>query len=155
MSAISPANTASEMVRSATTTALRVAARNLELYDTGDVAGADEVFAPDVIDHNPAGDAASGIDGMRALIAAVRDGFTGTQHRILFQQELADGWVVLHWRMTGTHTGDAFGFAASGSPVDIKGTDIIRVVDDKITEIYHVEELLKLTQQISTGAQSA
>lgn len=107
-----------------------------------------------MIDHNPAGDAASGIDGMRALIAAVRDGFTGTQHRILFQQELADGCVVLHWRMTGTHTGDAFGFAASGSADDIKGTDIIRVVDDKITEIYHVEELLKLTQQISTGAQS-
>src|SRR5205814_10264728 len=88
MTAITTANTASEMVRSATTTALRVAARELELYDTGDVAGADEVFAPDVIDHNPAGDAASGIDGMRALIASVRDGFTDTQHRILFQQEL-------------------------------------------------------------------
>ncbi|MGW0840637.1 hypothetical protein ACWD26_10805 [Streptomyces sp. NPDC002787] len=39
MPAISTANTASEMVRSATTTALRVAARELELYDTGDVAG--------------------------------------------------------------------------------------------------------------------
>ncbi|WP_405733060.1 ester cyclase [Streptomyces sp. NBC_01537] len=155
MTAISTSNTSSEMVRSATSTALWVAARNLELYDTGDVAGVDEVFAPDVIDHNPAGDAASGIDGMRALIAAVRDGFTGTQHRILFQQELADGWVVLHWRMTGTHTGDAFGFDASGNPVDIKGTDIVRVVDGKITEIYHVEELLKLTQQIGTGTQSA
>jgi hypothetical protein len=46
MTAISTANTASEVVRSATTTPLRVAARNLELYDTGNVAGADEVFAP-------------------------------------------------------------------------------------------------------------
>ncbi|MFF7550171.1 ester cyclase [Streptomyces canus] len=155
MTAISTANTASEMVRSATTTAFRVAARNLELYDTGDVAGADEVFAPDVIDHNPAADDVSGIDGMRVLIAAVRDGFTDTQHRILFQQELPGGWVVLHWRMTGTHTGDAFGFAASGNPVDITGTDIVRVVGGKITEIYHVEELLKLTQQISTGVQPA
>jgi predicted ester cyclase len=155
MTAISTANTASEVVRSATTTPLRVAARNLELYDTGNVAGADEVFAPDVIDHNPADGAASGIDGMRVLIAAVRDGFTDTQHRILFQQELPGGWVVLHWRMTGTHTADAFGFAPSGNPVDITGTDIVRVVDNKITEIYHVEELLKLTQQISTGAQPA
>ena len=93
MTTVSTANTASEMVRSATSAALRVAARELELYDTGDVAGADEVFAPDLIDHNPAGDAASAIDGMRALITAVRDGFTGTQHRILFQQELsAAGW---------------------------------------------------------------
>ncbi|MFD9392576.1 ester cyclase [Streptomyces sp. NPDC060000] len=116
-------------------------ARYLELYGTGDGAGADEVFAPDVIDHNPAGDAASGIDGMRALIATVRDGFTGTQHRILFQQELADGWVVLHWRVTGTHTGDAFGFPASGNPVDIKGTDIVRVIDGKITEIYRVDSV--------------
>jgi ketosteroid isomerase-like protein len=155
MTAISTNNTASEMVRSATSTALRVAARELELYDTGDVAGADEVFAPDVIDHNPATDAASGIDGMRASIAAVRDGFTGTQHRILFQQELPGGWVVLHWRMTATHTADAFGFPASGNPVDIDGQDIMHVVDGKITEIYHVEELLKLTQQISSGAKSA
>ncbi|MFF7314680.1 ester cyclase [Streptomyces sp. NPDC008137] len=71
-------------------------------------------------DHNPATDA-SGIDGMRASIAAVRDGFTGAQHRILFQQELPGGWVVLHWRMTATHTGDALGFPASGNPVDING----------------------------------
>ncbi|WP_329296708.1 ester cyclase [Streptomyces pseudovenezuelae] len=153
MTAITTANTASEMVRSATSTALRVAARELELYDTGNVAGADEVFAPDVIDHNPAADAASGIDGMRASIAAVRDGFTDTQHRILFQQELPGGWVALHWRMTATHTGDAFGFPASGNPVDINGQDIMRIADGKITEIYHVEELLKLTHQISTGAQ--
>ena len=92
---------------------------------------------------------------MRALITAVRGGFTDTQHRVLFQQELPGGWVVLHWRMTATHTGDAFGFAASGNPVDIDGQDIMRVVDGKITEIYHVEELLKLTQQISTSAQQA
>jgi hypothetical protein len=91
--------------------------------------------APDLIDHNPAGDAPSGIDGMRALIAAVCDGFTDTQHRILFQQELPGGWVVVHWRMTGTHTGAAFGFAASGNPVAINGTDIVHIVDGKMTEI--------------------
>ncbi|MFD6174426.1 hypothetical protein [Streptomyces coeruleorubidus] len=39
------------------------------------------------------------------------------------------------------------------NPADITGTDIVRVVEGKITEIYDVEELLKLTQQISTGAQ--
>jgi predicted SnoaL-like aldol condensation-catalyzing enzyme len=155
MPAITTANTASEMARSATSTALRVAARELELYDTGNVEGADEVFAPDVIDHNPPGGAASGIEGMRASITAVRDGFTDTQHRILFQQELPGGWVVLHWRMTAIHTGDAFGFAASGNSVDINGQDIMRVVDGKITEIYHVEELLKLTQQISGDAKPA
>lgn len=153
MSTISTANTASEMVRSATSPALRVAFRELELYDTGDVAGADEVFAPDLIDHTPADGGASAIDNMRALIATVRDGFTDTQHPILFHQELPGGWVVIHWQMTATHTGEAFGFPASGNPFAINGIDIMRVVDGKITEISHVEELLKLTQQISTGAQ--
>jgi predicted ester cyclase len=154
MTTTSTANTASEMVRSATSPALRVAFRELELYDTGDVEGADEVFAPDLIDHNVSPGAASAIDGMRTLIAKVRDGFTDTQHRILFHRELSDGWVVIHWQMTATHTGDAFGFPASGNPVAINGNDIMRIVDGKITEISHVEELLKLTQQI-TGAQPA
>jgi predicted ester cyclase len=152
-SAISTANTASEMVRSTPSSALRVAFRELELYDTGDVAGADEVFAPDLIDHNPAdAGASSAIEGMRSLIAAVRDGFTDTQHRILFYGELPGGWVVLHWQMTATHTGEAFGFAASGKPVALNGCDIIRVVDGKISEIYHVEQMLQLIQQLGAGA---
>jgi ketosteroid isomerase-like protein len=151
MTTLSTANTASEMVRSASSTALRVAFRELELYDTGDVAGADEVFAPDFVDHNPVPGAASAIEGMRTLIASVRDGFTGTQHRVLFHEELPNGWVVLQWQMTATHSGDAFGFAASGNPVDIKGIDIMRIVDGKITELYHVEEMLKLIQQLDSA----
>ncbi|MBJ7485136.1 ester cyclase [Brevundimonas sp.] len=142
-------NTSSEMVRSATSIPLRVAFRELELYDTGDVAGADEVFSPNLIDHNAAPGSSSHIDGMRASIAAVRVGFTGTQHRILFYQELPEGWVVLRWEMTATHTGDAFGVAASGNPVSIQGIDIMRIVDGKIVEMSHVEELLKLTQQLA------
>lgn len=79
------------------------------------------MFTPDLIDHNASPDAASGIDGMRASIAAVRDGFTATQHRVLLARELPDGWVVMHWQMTATHTGDAFGVPASGNPVAING----------------------------------
>lgn len=52
--ATTTANTAGQMVRSTPTTALKVAFRELELYYTGNVAGADEVFSPDVTDHNAA-----------------------------------------------------------------------------------------------------
>lgn len=149
-----PARTAGAMVRTARTTALRVATRNYELYDTGDVAGVDEVFAPDLIDHNPVAGATSAVEGMRMLIGSVRDGFTGTSHEIVFQQELPGGWVVNHWRMTGTHTGDAFGLKASGRQVSFTGTDIVHVIDAKITEIYHVEELLQLQLQVTAPAQA-
>lgn len=53
--------------------------------------------------------------------------------------------------MTATYTGEAFGYAATGNKVDINGNDIMRVVDGKITELYRVEELLKLTRQISVA----
>ncbi|MCM6771907.1 ester cyclase [Nocardia sp. CDC159] len=145
------ANTSREMARTAATAALRVANRNYELYDTGDVAGVDEVFAVDLVDHNPVPGAASAIEGMRYLIAEVRDGFTDTEHRILFQAELPDGWVINHWQMTARHTGDAFGVSATGKPVAFNGTDIVRVVGGRITEIYHVEELLQMTRQLTTA----
>jgi predicted ester cyclase len=50
--------------------------------------------------------------------------------------------------MTGRHTGDWFGTPATGRKVSITGTDIVRVPDDKITEIRHVEELQQLQQQL-------
>ncbi len=118
-------------------------------FDTGDVAAVDTLFSPDLIDHNPAPGAADPLDGMRGLITAVRDGFTGTQHEIAYQSETEDGWVVTQWVMTGTHTGDWFGTPASGRDVSFAGTDLARVVDGRITEIRHVEQLLQLQAQIA------
>ncbi|WTL59939.1 ester cyclase [Nocardia sp. NBC_01499] len=102
------------------------------------------------MDHNPVPGTSSGIVGMRFLIGEVRDGFTGTRHEIVFQEELPSGWVVNHWRMTAVHTGDAFGIPASQRPVSLTGTDIVRVIDGRITEIYHVEELLQMRLQLTT-----
>lgn len=133
-----------------TSPARQLATRNYELYDTGDVAGVDEVFAADLVDHNPVPGAADALEGMRMLIAAVRDCFTGTRHEVLFQEEMPGGWVVSHWRMTGTNTGDWFGTPASGRPVSFTGTDIVRVADGRIAEILHVEELLQLQQQLAS-----
>lgn len=120
-----------------------------EIFDSGDVAAVDTLFASDLVDHNLPPGAPTAIDGIRGLVSAVRDGFTGARHELLFQEETGDGWVVTHWRMTGQHTGEWFGTPASGRDVSFGGTDIMRVVDGRITEMYHVEELLQLQAQIS------
>lgn len=125
-----------------------LAARLYELFDRGDVAGLDDVLDPGLIDHNPVPGTSSGVEGMRALVAAVGEGFSDTQHQLIYQADPGDGWVVTHWRMTGTHTGDWFGTPATGREVSITGTDIVRVPENKITEIRHVEELLQLQQQL-------
>ncbi len=76
MTTTSTANTASEMARSATSTALRVAFRELELYDTGDVAGADEVFAPELREgtDSPAARFASALAGEEGVEVERRRG---------------------------------------------------------------------------------
>lgn len=126
-----------------------IATRTYRMFDSGDVAAVDTLYAPNLIDHNPAPGAPSAIEAMRGLVAAIRDGFSNPRHELLFQEETGHGWVVNHWRMTGKHTGDWFGTPASGRDVSFSGTDIVRVVNGRITEIYHVEELLQLQAQIS------
>ncbi|MDJ0466895.1 ester cyclase [Streptomyces sp. H27-C3] len=132
------------------TTPRAIAARVYQLFDDGDIAGLDQVLSADLIDHNPVPGATSGIEGMRMLVAAVRDGFTDTRHELIYQGEPGDGWVVSHWRMTATHTGDWFGTSATGRPVSFTGTDLMHVTDGKITEIRHVEELFQLHHQLTT-----
>jgi predicted ester cyclase len=113
------------------------------------VAAVDTLYAPDLVDHNLAPGAPNAIDAMRGLVAAGRDAFTNPRHELLFQEETGDGWVVNHWRMTAQHTGNSFGTPASGRDVSFTGTDIVRVVHGRITEVHHVEELLQLQAQIS------
>jgi hypothetical protein len=50
--------------------------------------------------------------------------------------------------MTGTQTGPWFGSPATGRVVS-SGTDIVRVVDGRMTEIRHVEQLPQLQAQIA------
>ncbi|MFD8229880.1 ester cyclase [Streptomyces massasporeus] len=128
-----------------------VAARLYDLFDAGDVAALDHILSPDLVDHNPVPGSASGIDGMRMLVAAVREGFTGSRHELVYQGETDDGWVVSHWRMTAEHTGDWFGTPATERSVSFTGTDLVRVTDGKITEIRHVEELFQLHQQLTAA----
>ncbi len=51
-----------------TSSPLQVAFRELEFFDVGDPARIEDVFSPDLIDHNPANPEKPGIEGMRALV---------------------------------------------------------------------------------------
>lgn len=137
------------MTGTKTESSLAVVARVYEMFDSGDVVAADTLFAPDLVDHNLAPGAPSATEAMRGLVAALSGGFTGVYHRIDYQAETANGWVVTQWVMTGKHTGPWFGTPASGRDVSLAGIDLHHVVDGRITEIRHVEELLQLQAQIT------
>lgn len=59
------------------------------------------------------------------------------------------------WRMEATHTGPiAFlGLQASGKRIAMSGMEIMRIADGKIAEIWHLEDVAGLIQQL--GAASA
>lgn len=125
-----------------------VAVAMLRLMDDGDLDGVDRVFSSEVVDHEPMPGAAGGIEGLRALFAAVIAGFSDIRHEIEYQAEIDAEQVVTVWRMRGRHTGDFLGIPATGRPVDFKGMDILRVRDGAIVEQRHVEQLLQAVQQV-------
>lgn len=120
----------------------------LRLMDEGDLDGVDRVFSSDVVDHEPMPGTPGGIEGVRALFAAVIAGFDDIRHEIEYQAEIDAEQVVTVWRMRGRHTGDFLGMPATGKPVDFKGMDVLRVRDGLIVEHRHVEQLLQAMQQV-------
>ncbi|WP_405639322.1 ester cyclase [Streptomyces sp. NBC_00019] len=136
------------LVNSKATSARDVPTRVFAAFDAGDIDALDTLVSPDLIDHNLPPGAPSAIEGMKGMVAAMRDGFTNPHHEIVYQAETDDGWVVSQWVITATHTGPWFGLPATGRDVTCSGIDLARVVDDRIVEIRHVEELLQLQMQM-------
>ncbi len=86
---------------------------------------------------------------LQGLINSLHQGFTNITHEL--EQVLVAGndKIVVRWKMTAKHTGSFFGIPASGKTIEINGHDIFTVKNGKITEQWHVEELLSLINQIS------
>ena len=127
----------------------RIATQAYLLFDTGDIAGVDRLYSPDLVDHNPVPGAASGLDGMRTLIGWIRDGFTDPRHTVLYQGVIGDDTVVTQWRMTGRHSGPFLAVAATGRDLTFTGTDIVRISGGRIIELRHVEDLFGAYAQMT------
>jgi predicted ester cyclase len=120
----------------------------LRMLDERDLSRIAEIFAPDIVDHDPLPGTPAGIEGVRILLEAVLAAFSDIRHEVLFQAPIGDDGAVTVWRMTGRHTGEFLGVLASGRPVDFTGIDVVRVAGGRVVEHRHVENLLLARQQI-------
>lgn len=118
-----------------------------DVFATGDETLLAEVFAPDVVDHHPAPGQAPGRDGIAEVLRAFHAAFP--DQRLALQGVVVDGDTAADWwEFTGTHTGPLLGVPPTGRRVTFRGCDVARIRDGRITEIWHVEELYQLPQQI-------
>lgn len=120
--------------------------RYLRFYRTADPALADDLFAPDFIDHaHP--EMLRGLEGALRLARQTRAAFSRTNltvRHLLSEGDLA----AFHFRLSGTHTGQLDALAPTGKRVLIEGIDLIRVADGRIAELWSYQNTVAMLRQL-------
>jgi steroid delta-isomerase-like uncharacterized protein len=119
-----------------------------DLFNTGDLEVADEIIAPDHVNHDPTlPDIPPGSEGQKQVVNLYRSAFTNAH--ISVEDQVAEGdKVVTRWRGSGTHQGELMGVAPTGNQVRVTGITINRVSEGKIVESWTNYDALGMMQQI-------
>ncbi len=123
--------------------------RFYEPYNRNDQVALDQFIAPDVIDHNPFPDQAPGREGVKQGIADLHRAFADfhfTVEEAVVEGDLIADRIIGH----GVHRDEFLGIPATGKEVSFQAMDIYRVVDDKIVDLWHVEDFYGLMEQLRT-----
>jgi predicted ester cyclase len=116
-------------------------------WNTGDAALLQTTLSPSFTDHTLPPGRPQGPEGpafaSRTFRQAVPD--LGVSIRKMI---IAGDYVTVHMHFTGHFTGSFGAAKGSGQPVDFIATDLIRVLDGRITDNWHIEDNLTLLQQM-------
>ena len=123
-----------------------------EMFNKGNLDAADELVAPDFVDHDPAmPEEVRGPEGFKEFTAAYRAAFPDLHVEI--EEQIAEGdLVATRWTAIGTHDGDLMGIAPTGNRVTQPGMDISRVSDGKVAETWEGYNSMVMMQQIGAIA---
>jgi predicted ester cyclase len=113
-----------------------------EGFNGGDLAVADELTSPDLVEHQEFGPGhAPGADGVKAVIASLRRAFPDFHLQI---DDLAVSGDDVWLRMTGTGTNDGsfMGNPPTGRQMRTQVFDVIRVRDGRMVEHWGVPDRL-------------
>jgi steroid delta-isomerase-like uncharacterized protein len=119
-----------------------------EMFNKGNLDVADELLAPDFVDHDPAmPEDVRGPEGFKEHVGAFRSAFSDLHVRI--EDQVAEGdKVVQRWTGTGTHDGDLMGIAPTGNRVEIAGMEISRISGGKVAEVWEGYDAMGLMRQL-------
>ncbi len=117
---------------------------------SGDLDTFDEVFADDVVDHDPAPGQGSGPAGFKDFFATLRSAFPDMDIAVEHVVQDEDN-VAIAYTLTGTQDGEFHGVAPTGSKVKVRGMQIARFEDGKIVERWGATDELGILHQIDAA----
>jgi steroid delta-isomerase-like uncharacterized protein len=121
--------------------------REVEFWNTGDMAIFDEIMAPNFIGHDPGGLHAGTLEQYRKNVGALLAAFHNIN--LVINDLIAEGdKAVKRWTVTCTHAGDFMGIPATGKTIKFTGTNVFHIVDGKIVELWVESDTMGFMQQL-------
>ena len=107
-----------------------------EMFNKGNLDLADEVLAPDYVDHDPSSpQEIRGPEGLKRFVPTARSAFPDTHIRI--EDQVADGdLVATRYVVSGTQEGELEGIPPTGNRVEFLGISIDRFSGGKLAETW-------------------
>lgn len=121
--------------------------RWFQVWNTGDLAIAEEIFATDFVNHDPNRPEATDFENYKAWVVENRTAFPDF-HVEVHDMIAEGGKVASRWTVTGTHKGVFSGVPPTGRQVTVTGMNIHRLADGKIEEAWWSYDMFGMLQQL-------
>lgn len=119
-----------------------------ELFNQGKVELVPALLHPDYVNHSPGSPELSrGRDGVVTVVQALRRGMPDLHYRI-DDMVVGQDSVAVRATLTGTHTGELFGMAATGNAVEVKQMTFERFQDGRIVSHHRLTDDLSMLRQL-------
>ena len=113
---------------------------------SGDLDALDEILAPDLVDHDP-GDYPPTREGIKSFFRDFRSAFPDMDLEVE-HMHATDDYVVFRYTVTGTHTGEFMGHAATGRSFSAPAMQMGRWEDGRCVERWGVTDQSKILQDL-------
>jgi steroid delta-isomerase-like uncharacterized protein len=122
-----------------------------EVWNQQKLAVMDELFAADVVSHNPPIEYLYGRSNLAILKQGVTDYLTAYPDlKVTLEDTVVEGDLVsARWTLKATHLGPLMGIPATGKSVTFTGVTMYRFAGGKIVELWWAWDTMGMMRQIT------